>query len=282
MNVIEKEVDMNELKKVELDMLKSFIDICNKLSLTYFVIGGTLLGAVRHEGFIPWDDDIDVGMLREDYDVFIREASKYLPEYYFLQTNITDTEYPYNFAKIRDSRTTFIEYSLKNRNINHGVFIDVFPLDYFPENKLQRRLLMFKHDILKRRIIADFLPNNPNQDKQKSGKAFIGECLLRIIFPNTKKAVTLKEIVIKSTGKSRYLRNFGGAWKDKEIVKATWFMNSCKLWFEDLEVLAPLDYHDYLTHIYGDYMQLPPVEKRIAHHYTDVIDLNKPYTAYKQ
>ena len=123
---------LQSLKDRERDMLKTFVDICNKHSIKYFVQGGTLLGTVRHGGFIPWDDDVDVSLPRDEYERFLAVAEKELPEYYFLQTKDTDPEYPNNFAKIRDSRTTFLESSAKNLNINHGAYIDIFPLDNYP------------------------------------------------------------------------------------------------------------------------------------------------------
>ena len=120
-----------KLKAKELEIFKVIIDICDRLNLRYYVIGGTLIGAIRHKGFIPWDDDIDIGMMRKDYDIFLREAPKYLPEQYFLQTVWSDPEYLNCFAKVRDSNTTFVEIPVAKRKINHGVFVDVFPLDYY-------------------------------------------------------------------------------------------------------------------------------------------------------
>ena len=120
---------LNELKKSELEIFKSFLTVCEKLNVKYYLVEGTLLGAVRHKGFIPWDDDIDVGMLREDYELFIEKATEFLPENLFLQTYITDTEYSHGFAKIRNSQTTFIESNVRDCKINHGIYIDIFPLD---------------------------------------------------------------------------------------------------------------------------------------------------------
>ena len=128
----------NRIKEIEIEIFKSFISVCEHLNLTYYVLDGTLLGAVRHKGFIPWDDDIDVGMPREDYEVFLREGQALLPEEYFIQTFDSDPEYLANYAKIRNNNTTFVETSVRHRKINHGVFIDVFPLDYCPEETKKR------------------------------------------------------------------------------------------------------------------------------------------------
>ena len=127
--------DLETIKKIELDMLCAFIEICNRLSIRYYLLGGTMLGAVRHHGFIPWDDDIDVGIFRDDYELFISKAQSYLPNYYFLQNIYTDPECMINFTKIRDSRTTFIETSTKSKKMNHGVYIDIFPLDFYPDDE---------------------------------------------------------------------------------------------------------------------------------------------------
>lgn len=134
MNLTDEE--MLRLKACEVSMLKEFIEICEKLGLRYYALYGTLLGAVRHQGFIPWDDDIDVGMMREDYEVFVREGQKYLSEHLFLQTYESDPEYISGYAKIRDNNTTFIETSVKSRKMNHGIFIDIFPLDSFSDKNL--------------------------------------------------------------------------------------------------------------------------------------------------
>ena len=97
-----------QLQVAVLDIFKEFLCVCEKLNLKYYLLGGTLLGAVRHKGFIPWDDDIDVGMLREDYEVFLAHAQELLPDHLFLQTYKTDPGYHHVFAKIRNSNTTFL------------------------------------------------------------------------------------------------------------------------------------------------------------------------------
>ena len=133
--MIMNEQTLQKLKDIEKDMLVIFIQICKKYDMRYFLAGGSCLGAVRHRGFIPWDDDIDVVMPREDYEKFLKVARNELPENIFLQTGKTDNDFPMNFAKLRNSDTTFIETSVKNFKINHGVFIDIFPLDGYSDSK---------------------------------------------------------------------------------------------------------------------------------------------------
>lgn len=123
---------MNDLQKCQLEILKEFIRVCTKHHLQYYLVGGTCLGAVRHQGFIPWDDDIDVAMPRKDYDLFITMQDQMKPPY-FIQTYRSDPNYIYNYAKVRDSSTTFIENYFACHQINHGVWIDVFPLDGISE-----------------------------------------------------------------------------------------------------------------------------------------------------
>ena len=119
------DVESKKLQLIELDIFKSFLMVCKKLDLKYFLAGGTLLGAIRHNGFIPWDDDIDVIMPREDYEKFLEKGQALLEKKYFIQNYKTDPEFVLNFTKIRNSETTFIEKTSKNRNINHGIYIEI-------------------------------------------------------------------------------------------------------------------------------------------------------------
>ena len=120
---------MTDLQQTEFEILKEYIAVCERLKLRYYLVCGSCLGAVKYSGFIPWDDDIDVAMPREDYRVFCEKAPLLLPEHLFLQTNESDRNYPNIFAKLRDSRTTYIEKGMAELDIHHGVYIDVFPLD---------------------------------------------------------------------------------------------------------------------------------------------------------
>ena len=263
------------IKKIEADMLKAFVAICEENQLQYYLVGGTLLGAVRHQGFIPWDDDIDVGMPRADYDKFLQIAPKFLPSYYFLQTFESDPGYPLAFAKLRDSRTTFIETSMKDLRINHGVFLDVFPLDYYPEKKMQEKKFKLIHKLCSQRIWASF---------DKGSQKTILQKIIRVIsfclYPTSSAALKRRERLFCEVKKSAFLKNHSGAWGQREIMPIKWFGAGEPVVFEGLTVNAPECYAEYLTRMYGNYMQFPPPEKRVAHHYVKVVDLEKPYTFY--
>ena len=126
---------LNRIKDVEKQILCKYIEICEKYHLRYFVAFGTLLGTVRHKGFIPWDDDIDVGMPREDYERFLQIAQKECGEEYFLQTVDTDPEYHLYFAKLRMNRTRFVENSLQKAGSVTGFYIDIFPYDEISDDE---------------------------------------------------------------------------------------------------------------------------------------------------
>lgn len=261
----------NGLKNIELDILKAFIGVCKKNNLRYYLLGGSCLGAIRHHGYIPWDDDIDVGLPRKDYNKLMEIGQADLPDYYFLQNYITDPEYYVNFAKIRDSRTTFIESSIKQCHINHGVYIDVFPLDYYPE----KGVLAFKNKdlILKSRISSEY-------DIVVSKKMKVLQLLARVIVPDVHIALRKRDALMQSINNSSIIANICGAWQEKEISPIDWFGEGVEVDFEGMKAIVPQEYDKYLTKLYGDYMTPPPIEKRKGHHFTEVIDLDKPYTEY--
>ena len=264
---------LKAIQRVETNILKAFDEVARKLNLTYFICGGTLIGAIRHKGFIPWDDDIDVMMPREDYEIFLEKGAGLLPDKYFIQNFHTDPEFPANFTKIRDNDTTFIETSVRNCDINHGVFIDIFPLDFCPDSKIRREMLLFKNRVLSLRISSAFyLPYRKHSFKWKLAYP----CLL-LMYPSHRRAMIARERLYRSCKHSGYIANYGGAWGRKEIIPAQWYGEGCLLEFEGLEVSAPAEYDKWLEQVYGDYMKLPPEEKRVPHHYVDVIDLEKSY-----
>lgn len=266
-----KENITKELQKIELNIFKDFIKVCDKLNINYYLIGGTLLGAIRHNGFIPWDDDIDVCMLRDDYEVFIKYGQEYLDKNYFLQTYETDSEYPGCYAKIRDNNTTFLEDSVKTKKMNHGIFIDIFPLDdYHKHNKVKEKLIYYK--LYNEKFIHD-----------KNFKKRLVAKLVKILYGNKTKLELCKmqEMIYTRKSNSNYVTNYCGAWGvEKETHNKKCFEDFKIVKFENLDVKVPIGYDEMLKKTYGDYMQLPPKEKRVSHHNTEIIDTKKSYKEY--
>ena len=266
---------LSRLKEIELESFKAFISVCEILNLKYYILGGTLLGAVRHKGFIPWDDDIDVGMPRADYEIFIREGQALLPKNLFIQSIHSEDNYIMCFAKIRNSNTTFIETSVRNLKINHGIYIDIFPLDFYPEKKSEQQRFWIKKRLYDRRIACKFTTTGSDHLLYKL-KSLIVSCM----YPSIKHVKKKREILYTKLSNSSLLANLGGAWGIKEIMPASWYGDGIKLEFEDLYVNAPRDYDKWLTHVYGNYMELPPIEERVGHHYADIIDTEKSFEHY--
>lgn len=270
--------DIKKLKEIELEIFRQFIEICNENSLRYFVVGGTALGAVRHKGFIPWDDDIDVALPRGDYEKFLSIAQSSLPGNMFLQTYITDKNYPNPFAKLRRSDTAFIEKSTSKIKMNHGVYIDIFPLDGYSRPGIKGKLFRLKEKILKISVGSVFVSGNILKNKFR---AIVKRAIARLL-PDYRASVRRLDTMYKKIPyeDAEIIVNFCGAWAEKEIMPKAYFGNGIEGEFEGIKVVLPAKTHEYLTALYGDYMTLPPEEERVGHHYYTVIDLEKSYKEY--
>ena len=270
---------MDQLQRKELYLLKTFIDICDKLGLRYYLVCGTALGAVKYGGFIPWDDDVDVALVREDYSIFCEKAQELLPEGIFLQTYHTDPKYPCIFAKLRDSTTTYIEKSCQNISMNHGVYIDVFPLDGYPRDvKLQRKVERKKH--LYKLLISSVYDSDCSFKIKLLRKCFI----ILGFHKRTNNILSKYEKLISAypTHDSILLCNHGN-WQGKlEYTSKEQYGEGTVVTFESVPVRVPSQYDAYLTQKYGDWKSDPPIEEQIGHHYYTVMDLDKPYTEYIQ
>lgn len=267
--------ETRRLQLVELDMLKEFIAICDKLNLRYYVLGGTMLGAVRHKGFIPWDDDIDVGMLREDYEKFLAQAGDLLPDHLFLQSHSSEPGFYWNAAKIRNSNTTFIEGPVRHHRIHQGIYIDIFPLDNYPATKVGQLWTKFRAEVAMQRIVQECVWDTKLHPLKKAIKHPV-----RWLYPTLYSAVGAREKLYKSIRHSGMVANYCGQWGKKEVVPETWYAEGAQLEFEGIMVTAPKEYVKWLTQVYGNYMQLPPLEKQVTHHVAAVIDIDRPYTEY--
>ena len=262
-------LDLNDVKMYEFEILVVFDDVCKKMNINYSLSGGTLLGAVRHKGFIPWDDDIDVMMTRENYELFCKNCSKYLPKGYFMQTFDSDKNYPLNFGKLRNTSINITVKEVENLDIVMGACIDIFPVDKCPNN-------LFIDNLSKIIItMISFLKNCVLDER--TNKNLIRYSIRKILKPivttiGTQKLARLENKVranIGKNGKYTYCDDLiRPAIKIKRKDRLNWsiFDKYQYLTFENKKFSVISNYDDYLTRWYGDYMQLPPLSEQKPDH----------------
>ncbi len=266
---------MNELQQKEFDILKTFADICDELELTYFLVCGSALGAVKYGGFIPWDDDVDVALPRADYEKFLSYAPDKLPEYLFLQNYRTDPEFPKIFSKLRDSRTAYIETDYQKLDINHGVFIDIFALDGYP-SKADETVEFEKRKKKYLRLTSCSLMPSASLRSRVLRRA------LRIFGFHKRTACYLEEYeaMIKKYENADVYCNYGNFRGEMEKTPKEIYGNGREAVFEGLRVRVPSRWDEYLTEKYGAWRADPPKDEQVGHHYYTVLDLNKSYETY--
>ncbi len=268
---------IEEIHEVEIGLLKEFDRVCKLVGVKYTISSGTMLGAIRHKGFIPWDDDIDVSMIRKDYELFIREAPKYLSNRYFLEHYTTEKNCPNVFAKLKDNNTTWICYEYEKIDMNHGISMDIFPVDYVPSMK-KRPMILFMSRFLNR--IKGCYDVNYIKSLTKPFKRFVAW----VFFFPVARLLGRRRVVIwqdrfDKRFKSGELTTSGGADREK-IMPIEWFFDVGPITFAGVEVLGLKEYDKYLKVIYGDdYMELPPESKRVTHR-AKIVDTKRPYTDY--
>lgn len=266
-----------KLQLISLEMLRFFDAFCAQHNLTYFLCGGCCIGAIRHEGFIPWDDDVDVFMPREDYERLKKvwtDTEQYEIEY-------ADNKRRCNSTSIRicDKNTTFIRTYTVNKDVSHSVSMDVFPLDGCPSG-FKRRIQKLEA-LLYSLYIVENAPENHGPLVKVAGK------LALTLVPSWKMRCKIWKHCEKKMSQYKisdcdYVTELcaGPGYMQNEY-SATAFSKAIRHRFEDGEYPIPVGYDHYLRMAFGDYMQLPPEEKRIAHHEYEFIDLNNGYRQYR-
>jgi len=260
---------LRRLQMTQLEILDEIVRICESNDIHYYLVGGTLLGAVRHKGFIPWDDDLDIAMPRQDYIKFCDLCRTELAADYLLHNIETDKRYWLIFGKVRKKGTAIAEEGLKRLNTEKGIYVDIFPFDEAPEEKLCVRTRIVKTlanaICYKRGVVL------PYTKKQKLvgvllkpfSIAFLTRLQMKLMQHNANKGYP-------------YYINYGSGYDPvKQTIPKDKYEPYKLAEFEGKQYRIPNDADYVLRRIYNDYMQLPPVEKRVLRHKPDYIDFGE-------
>ena len=263
--------ELRRLQLTELNLARVFSDFCEKNGLRYYMVGGTMLGAIRHKGFIPWDDDMDFGMPRPDYERMLDLIRAQLPEGVSFLNYKQDPEYNRYFSRIVDTRVTVVNAS-NTKTIRENAWIDIFPFDGMPASPFWQKQIFWKLTFWRFLYSAscfDELVNLNRPGRQLSVRAAI-KFLQATRFGrkfNTKKLMGILERKLMKIpyDENPYMVSFFGAYMLKEIVDKRLLGEGKKYPFEDVELNGPVEYDEFLRHFYGDYMTPPSDEDKDKH-----------------
>ena len=254
---------MQNLQNVQLEIAEVIKRICEKNNIRYFLAYGTLIGAVRHDGFIPWDDDIDIMMPYPDLLKFEHECKTDLPDGYFYQSPQTDLEYRLSIMRVCKDNTLLLEKATADKNIHHGIFVDIYPIyGAAPKNKrkkqifqaMERALYLLDEPVKNHGAVMRLGSAFLLKTKTKKGKARAQQKLFKKIsqydYDQSENVVCLDSSIIKM----------------RTVYKREWFGDGVMHKFGDTQFMIPVNPDEILKKVYGDYMQLPPEEARKPHH----------------
>ena len=273
---------MNEVQLKVFEIYDLVAQICKANGLHFYALGGTLLGAVRHNGFIPWDDDIDIAIPRPEYNRFVSVVNRELPSGFVAKTykDEKNCKTPTFICQIQNLNTRVnVSFAKKDREM--PLWLDVFPLDAMPSNTILRNI--HKYRLLYERMKIQFSMYEENVHQHREGRPAYEKALMKFrektnfgakwdtydLMCHIEK--TLRKYDFE---KEDYFVNMFGAYKFKEMFPKVWFGEGIELPFEDTTIVCPVEYDKVLTQMYGDYMQLPPEEKRTQQHCMTIIELN--------
>ena len=268
------------LQKMELENLIFFKRICEENHLRYYLVGGTLIGVMRHQGFIPWDDDIDVAMPRPDYNKFLEIVSTYLPDNLEIKSKTSEPNFKCYFTRLINNKKK-IYWNQGQYVASIGIWMDIFPVDGLPNNILLRYihiLGIYWYKMIYKFTQIDYVMTNKKRNVIETilikfakitriGKLFSGEKVLDKID---------KKLQKYDYEKSKYLWNYAGGHGLKEVMKRDWWGGKERTGtFEGMTVMIPEKSEEHLTYLFGDYMKLPPENERYTHKIEFVEDTDK-------
>ena len=261
---MQRVIDLDEQKQIMLTMMDYIDTFCRANDIKYFLYGGSLIGAIRHKGYIPWDDDIDICMMRQDYDKFLSTFADPSGRYRLL-TPDTNSAYYLPTAKVYDDATVLKE--AVSGGIPIGVFIDVFPLDYCSDNYDETCAYGKKVGFYRKIVDIKNVAINKKRNSSKNITLF----LLKVLTGLLPRRWAIKRICFLSeqfkSKKSKYVGQFTKmTYESREVYESEWFDISIDAPFEGRQYSIPDDYDNVLKTEFGDYMKLPPKDKQVTHH----------------
>ena len=263
--------DLKQAQKIMLHITRKVHDVCVKHDIKYWLDWGSLLGCVRHGGFIPWDDDMDICMQREAYDKFLSVAAEELGDDFFVQHAGSDPNFPYVYCKVRLNGTRWVSAAWKDAHLSsYGIWMDIFPMDYFPKSSLKIRFLCGCRELFRTVYHWESGVRSPHPIKKHI------QHLLAIIFPR-KFIFKWQQSLIR--GLKRHKKSGVSAMfcmnTERSVCRTEVFEKVVLKKFEDTEFFVPENYEERLRSLYGDYMKLPPPEDRVNYHNIVELDFGK-------
>ena len=257
---------VDRIKEIQLNILNRVIDFCEQHEIRYYLTGGTLIGAVRHKGFIPWDDDIDLNMPRQDYERFFSIFNSSRNDSLIAISIDTDKDYYLANGKVFDSNTILLEDV--NQRIEIGVNIDIFPLDNLPKSDLKRSMFLKEMFIFRSLLSSKQIRISKNRPLLKNVVLACSQLVL--------KPVSIRWLLKEINTRAQRFNSFDDClyiasvatlvWGNKEVFKREYFYDTVKIEFEGRLFDCPIGYQSILSQVYGNYMQLPPIEEQVSHH----------------
>ena len=255
--------ELEQIHSIQLEMLKEVDRICRKCGIKYIISGGSLLGAVRNNAFIPWDDDIDVRMTRIEYNKFAKACQKELDtSKFFFQDHNTDPYYPWYYGKMRYIHSRYTRVGQEHMKMHNGIFIDIMPADGLPNNKFRRNITIIKCFVLKKFLYSVVGCVSEKNKLKRLIYTLMNKVPKKYIFNRFNK---LSEHYIAAKYDNVTCYSFVRLFQ-KEFTKRKWHNDCIEIQFEGRKFFAPREFHQWLVMSYGDnYITPPPPEKRFGH-----------------
>lgn len=253
--------ELRHMQLIQVELLHEFDRVCRLHGIKYIIASGTLLGAVRYQGFIPWDDDIDVEMLREDYEAFLKAARQDLDKRMFFQDRRTDRNYPWLYGKLRMNGTSAVRVGQEHLKMHSGVFIDIFPRDPMPNSAAARQSFEFIAKLCRKILYARVMRSSAPTTLKRLGWTLVSFIPKGLPFGVE---YLLRNCINKEKAERVRCYGYHGRY-ETEGYDRRWFTELTELPFEGGSYFAPADWDGYLVHAYdADYMTPPPESERIS------------------